>query len=365
LLFGSIRIFIRLTINPGWGLDDALFGVSTIVAIIQSSIVLAACHDGLGKSIEFVSLENQSKVQQMYYASTLFFVIALGLCKISVAFFLLRLTQTKHHRLVFNAAAGFIAVWTVGSLFAVALQCNLSHPWLIVGERCSGAFLRWRVISAFDILSEIILVAMPVYLIWGLATTISTKAAVVAAFSFRLLTIIPIAFRLSNFNKAGRISNPTLREDLFIVWTQTELNYSLISATIPTLRLFVKNLNTQLGGVGPAGSGNEQGYGYGSNPDSHLRSNGNYQMLNLKSANRRTIRDEHTTDQLAGGQSNAHGYGMNHTGTGVNNNQGGQIIEPKSREENNSGDAASVGSNDSRRMIIRKDVSYKVEYVAH
>jgi hypothetical protein len=77
----------------------------------------------------------------MYYASTLLFVVALGLSKISVVFFFLRLTVVKHHGRVFNAAAALVTAWTVGSTFAVALQCNLTHPWIIVGERCSGAVL--------------------------------------------------------------------------------------------------------------------------------------------------------------------------------------------------------------------------------
>lgn len=61
--------------------------------------------------------------------------------------------------------------------------------------------------------------------------------------------VIPIAFRLTTFNPAGRTSDFFLAEDLFVVWTQTELNYSIISATIPTLRIFATTLNTQFGGL--------------------------------------------------------------------------------------------------------------------
>ena len=43
--------------------------------------------------------------------------------------------------------------------------------------------------------------------------------------------IIVIVFRLKTFSSAGFNTNPTLLQGEFIVWTQTELNYSLISAT--------------------------------------------------------------------------------------------------------------------------------------
>jgi hypothetical protein len=183
--------------------------------------------------------------------------------------------------------------------------------------------------------------------------------------------IITIAFRLSTFNKADRITNPTLLEDLFIVWTQTELNYSLTSATIPILRPCVNNLNTQFGGLGQAESGN--GYDYGSGSGIHVRSNGNYQMSNLKSVDRSNIRDEYAATQSAGGwdrQSNAYSYGISvpRTGVGVSNSHSGGKRNAakldKSREEEINGDTTSVGSNDSRRMIIRKDISWKLEYEA-
>ena len=86
--------------------------------------------------------------RQMYYTSNLLFLIALGLSKISVVFFFRRLTQSKQHRVVFNTAAVFVAAWTVGSLFAVALQCDLAHPWITVGERCSGAVLHPHLLQA-------------------------------------------------------------------------------------------------------------------------------------------------------------------------------------------------------------------------
>jgi hypothetical protein len=72
----------------------------------------------------------------MYYASNLFFVLTLGLSKLSVGFFLLRLTTVRLHKVIFMAVMAFITAWTIAAIFAVALQCNLSQPWIIIGERC-------------------------------------------------------------------------------------------------------------------------------------------------------------------------------------------------------------------------------------
>lgn len=177
--------------------------------------------------------------------------------------------------------------------------------------------------------------------------------------------IIPIAFRLSNFEGAGRSTNFTLLEGVFIVWTQTELNYSLISATIPTLRPFVSNLNTQLGGVGQTG-----GYGYGTASGSKARTYGSYQMSDLRSADRSKIGDEVTAKEsvdIYAGQSHTYSCDVRNTSTGVDveNSQSGEKRNVAklgiARDETINGDATSVDSNDSRQLIIRKDVTYGVE----
>lgn len=136
LFFGLIRFGVRKFVAPKFGLDDFTLGGATLLMVIQTGIILGACTNGLGKSLDLVSLEAQRRVQSMYYASNLFFILALGLSKISVGFFLRRLSRAKHHKIVYNIAIGLMGVWTVASFFALALQCDLGQPWTIVGENC-------------------------------------------------------------------------------------------------------------------------------------------------------------------------------------------------------------------------------------
>ncbi|EXJ56542.1 hypothetical protein A1O7_06886 [Cladophialophora yegresii CBS 114405] len=378
LLFAAIRVFIRCTITPGYGLDDVSVGIATVLAVIQSSLVLGACSDGLGRSVELISPEMLVEVQKSYYTSNIFFTLALGLSKMSVVFFLNRLTVVKTQKMVFHALTAFIATWTVGSTFAVALQCDLPHPWIIVDEKCPGAFLRWKVIGALDIISELAIVLMAIYLVWGLFTTFSKKAIVVGAFAFRLGNIIAICFRLANFDKPERVSNPTLAEAIFIVWTQTELCYSLISATIPSLRPFVTNLNTQFGGMGAADSSS----GYASHGDrggTKYTTKNTFKLSKLRSANRSATTSANRGDTYTDfatrqapasgldGRSDLYSYGVWTAPTTAIDGSGHKVGKRNNisalNDENPKADATSVGSNDSQRMIIRKDVTYEVHGV--
>jgi len=138
LFFAGIRILVRVTISHGFDMDDYVLGAATVCAIIQSSIVLGACSKGLGKSVDLVSPDAAESVQKMYYTSNIFFFLVIGLAKISVICFLSRISRMRQHRLVFNIAIGLIGAWTLGSLIAMAVQCELGRSWIMVGQDCSG-----------------------------------------------------------------------------------------------------------------------------------------------------------------------------------------------------------------------------------
>lgn len=159
--------------------------------------------------------------------------------------------------------------------------------------------------------------------------------------------IAAIGLRVATFDEKGYTTNPTLMEDLFIVWTQTELSYSIISATIPALRPIMHTLNTQFGGLGE----NSEGYGYGYGYEHGSQS---YQMSKLKSIDKKSTLNDRTVDEPTHvhEQDNTDSW-MPSTGVAARNG--------RAPRQTNS-DGTSVDSNDSRQMIIRKDTSYQISY---
>ena len=80
-----------------------------------------------------------------------------------------------------------------------------------------------------------------------LHTAFLNKAIVIGVFAFRLPIIAIIGLRVSAFDVPNFTSNFTLAESEYMVWTETQINYSIISATIPILRPFINTLSTHYG----------------------------------------------------------------------------------------------------------------------
>jgi len=173
--------------------------------------------------------------------------------------------------------------------------------------------------------------------------------------TLRILTaftrmIAVVVIRMSSFKHDGFATDPTLLESRFIAWTSVELNFSIVSATIPMLRSFVINLSTHFGAGQGAGG---LGYGQGTSQD---KSHASCTKQSRTAANLlpgielRSI-DPSVPDAPAMpgiSASNAKDRDAGSSGSPSDDNV---------RDE----DRGSIGSDNSRKMIIRKDFTWQVE----
>jgi hypothetical protein len=117
-----------------------------------------------------------------------------------------------------------------------------------------------------------------------------------------------------------------------MIWTQVEMHFSLISATIPVLRPVIMNLSTNYSSLGPK----ESSSGYGN-------SAGTYKLSTLKTSsyivgNDRTLREDNLSDSV-------------HS----------KAFPSSSVHNRNSPRTESIESHSSEQMIIRKQISWRVE----
>lgn len=159
------------------------------------------------------------------------------------------------------------------------------------------------------------------------------------------------------------MSNPLLSQAPFSAWTQGHIAYSLISATIPTFQNFLKNLSTGFGGIGSAAAA--YGYGYASGSGSanrtrgRMESNMSFQMSKLRSANKSAGFEEPEEEPERG-----IGHASSKSSDAIHGVTNGTTVGPwsaaGSKEAANNGETTSIASDESRRMMIRKEIQWSV-----
>lgn len=115
---------------------------------------------------------------------------------------------------------------------------------LTVLHTCSSADIadqiaRWGVITALDIATELVIVALPAFAISGVQVMTSKKRLIVFVFSFRLALIvfsIMVMVKYFDFLRGSRSEVDLVQT---VAWQEIQIGFSLISASIPCIRTFL------------------------------------------------------------------------------------------------------------------------------
>ncbi|OXV07771.1 hypothetical protein Egran_04465 [Elaphomyces granulatus] len=228
-----IRIYTRMAITGPFDLDDAVAGIGTVIGVAQVGVLLGAVSNGFGKSKELLTHSQIWSAERDIYASDILFLLAHGAAKISVTLLLDRLHREATYKKFCSGILGLTLCWLLTSVILMALSKDM--------------FLRWQVITGLDVILEVTMFLMSIYLVWGLQMRWSGKVVVVGAFGSRLIVIVLAILRLTYLNPDNFSSDPTLTGVDANICTQVLLHYSLMAATIPCLKPFVISFNTGWG----------------------------------------------------------------------------------------------------------------------
>ena len=141
---------------------------------------------------------------QAQYASEFLYVLSLCLAKMATLQFLFTLARSSIRRTIVRGIIAFDASWTIIALLCIAFQCPLPRPWTVLSNKCFNQVCRhvskdfeyswlvyksafWDVFGTFDILLDVSIMALPVYLLRDLHVVRAKKMSTILAFFARLL----------------------------------------------------------------------------------------------------------------------------------------------------------------------------------
>ncbi|KAK5007052.1 hypothetical protein LTR28_005736 [Elasticomyces elasticus] len=196
-----------------WGLlwyDDVILAAAYVFAVAQWGTLFKAISIGRGVSSSLVSADLETKLAELLFSSRILLLISLCLAKVSTLAFTRRIFSGNLYKekLLFAATLGFIVFWGVLAVLLSSAACTPSA--ILLGQEntvcaanvrlditkhvITGLALtlhvqaaRWKVITALDVLTEVVLVALPTYLVSRHEIKSGKKRIVIFVFSFRLM----------------------------------------------------------------------------------------------------------------------------------------------------------------------------------
>lgn len=129
-------------------------------------------------------------LNKMALVTNITWITALCMSKIAIVAMLLRTTQTKSHRTVQYGVGVVIAAQCLASVILYTANCshprNLSWDMKSGLEGCPREATRWLALTIFDVITEALLLFLPIQLVWGLKMDGRNRLTVVVAFWLRM-----------------------------------------------------------------------------------------------------------------------------------------------------------------------------------
>ncbi|EME48539.1 hypothetical protein DOTSEDRAFT_118977 [Dothistroma septosporum NZE10] len=222
--------------------DDLILSLGYVFALVHWGFSFSALGGGLAITALALTADEGAHASELYFASRIPLFIALCLSKLSILAFTRRIFTGDIYRenVLFGVAYVLTVIYGLAAVLLSSAGCRPGHALVAsVDAVCNSNTARWTVLTALDGITEIIILAMPVWFISKNDLKASKKRIVIFVYAFRLLVIaVSIAVTTTYFNF---LQNGKDNIDIapVVAWEEVLLAFSLVSASFPCLRSFL------------------------------------------------------------------------------------------------------------------------------
>ncbi|KAF2403698.1 hypothetical protein EJ06DRAFT_288811 [Trichodelitschia bisporula] len=227
----AARILSKLRFSFKFEVDDYVMVVAYAFGIIQSSLWFKALVLGFGKDSTLVDPSKVPGIATYFSAGTIFLLLSLYCTKVSLALLVQRLFQTRLTWL-------WISFSVIGVVVTITVEAGCFPG------ACRAPFTRWMIAMVFDVLTEIAVIALPIWCLRMVQMERQSKYKVILSFSSRIVVIVFAVlamWRLAHF-LFRQDRDPSTRAINPAIFHQFELMCSVcIASIVPCFRLLFQS----------------------------------------------------------------------------------------------------------------------------
>ncbi|KAH0023302.1 hypothetical protein KCU78_g5483, partial [Aureobasidium melanogenum] len=259
LIVGSVAIlayFLRVISRlPGWGsqwgLDDWALTLAMLFTVPLTFCAYALNQIGMGVDMWFVSFDHITKILKIFYFAELLYLTAVGVTKISMLLFYLRIFPDWKLRRAIYAMIGVCLTYIIVFVLVTAFQCRpVNVAWLKWDGEHHGKCLDlnadgWASAS-INIIIDLIVIVLPIKQLTMLNMSWQRKLGVIAMFLGGFFVTIVSILRLKYLIQFAHTENPTMDYLPVGYWSAVEADVGVMVACAPAVRSLAHQLREKI-----------------------------------------------------------------------------------------------------------------------
>jgi len=249
-----LRIVARRLKDQKLWWDDWLLLFSMGWNFIVVGFIFAMYSCGMGIHADLVDPDDIVMMAKWLVVAEILYAFNLGWTKLSLLLMYYRIFRVPYFKKMAWAVGVFVMAWVVCITFLFIFICvpveKLWYPHL--PGRCINQVGTWIANAASTILTDLIILLMPLPQIWKLQLAVREKVGLTAAFSIGFFVVFASAYRTSVLFTYSD-SDPTYTLAPTVGWTAIEMSAGITSACLPTLLPVANAIARRLGIKSPLG----------------------------------------------------------------------------------------------------------------
>ncbi|KAH7310924.1 hypothetical protein BKA65DRAFT_600984 [Rhexocercosporidium sp. MPI-PUGE-AT-0058] len=240
----NTRLWLRWKAEGRFNQDDWVMVVVNFFLLIFSTLGALTVAEGFG--LDAWDVENLPLALGLYFWDEIVYVLILGLCKISIITFYLRIFPSQKFRYTCYVILAWVILTTVLFMLLTLFQCvpiSINYfGWETNGgrDKCLDLNAESYASAAINIIQDFIILFLPIPWLLRLRVSLMKKLHVLFMFSlgfFICVCSIVRIFTVKKFTDDSR--NPTRAFVDVTYWTAIETYVSIVVPNLPAIRSFL------------------------------------------------------------------------------------------------------------------------------
>ncbi|KAF5558002.1 integral membrane protein [Fusarium napiforme] len=257
------RMYTNAVILRKFLIDDYLILLAWVLSIAaQSCLLNAYSRKLLGVHAWEMPIDSNTQANLLVMCTTLTYIPTTILSKLTLCFFYYRLSPSLWYQYSVYFTGFLCSASLVGIWFSVLFACKpIAAGWdvrMSVGATCINRPPIYITQAAFGCITDVMLLVLPIPTVVGLQMSTRQKLGLVGLFAIGSITLITSIVRLVLLLPS--LSNPDQSWSLAegCLWVIIEANLLIMCGSLPTLRVFLKNVAPRVLGDRSTRKGSEE-----------------------------------------------------------------------------------------------------------
>jgi len=240
------RFWARRVKHAKLGVDDALIVLALILTLGVVAInIVAATWSRIGQhEIMYTSgpRKGTPEVWQIrrqsitLYSNEILYACAISAVKACALAFYLRIFISRPFRIAVYVVGAYVFAWWVAILFTTIFQCSPVGPIATLDSKCIDALLFFRASAILNLVSDVVVILMPIPVVLKLKSPMSHKLAVVGIFLTTSLVVVAGIGRVVVHYTISHDHDYSWHDFPLIMWSSVEPCMGVIGVCLPAIR---------------------------------------------------------------------------------------------------------------------------------